>query len=171
VIVIRREQPGDEESVRLVNLRAFGQPAEAQIVDALRKTCPEEVAFVAEDNGRIVGHILFTPASIDAQEGEIRGMGLAPMAVLPEYQRQGIGSLLVQAGLAEMRRTRRPFVIVLGHPGYYPRFGFTPASGHGIVCQYPNVPDEAFMILALDEAALQGVAGVARYRPEFAAAV
>lgn len=137
MITIRREQPGDEEPVRLVNRRAFGQPAEAQIVDALRESCPEGVAFVAECDGRIVGHILFTPASIDAREGEIRGMGLAPMAVLPEYQCQGIGSMLVQAGLAEMRRTRQPFVVVLGHPGYYPRFGFTRASDRGIPANIP----------------------------------
>jgi len=171
MVTIRREQGGDEERIRLLNTRAFGQSAEADLVDALRKTCPDAVSLVAEREDKIVGHILFTPAVIEAQGREIRGMGLAPMSVLPEFQRQGVGSKLVQTGLDEMRKTRQPFVIVLGHPAYYPRFGFTRASRYEISSQYDNVPDEAFMILVLDEAALEGVSGVARYRPEFDAAV
>ena len=171
MVTIRKEQRGDEEQIRLVNTRAFGQPAEADIVDALRKTCPEGVSFVAEHKGQIVGHILFTPAVIETQEKEIGGMGLAPVSVLPEFQRQGIGSKLVQAGLDEMSKTRQPFVIVLGHPEYYPRFGFIRASHYGIASQYDHVPDEAFMILVLDEGALKGVSGVAKYRAEFDAAV
>lgn len=171
MVEIRKEQRGDEEQVRLVNMRAFAQPAEADIVDNLRKTCPEGVSFVAECEDKVVGHILFTPAVIEAEEKEIWGMGLAPMSVLPEFQRQGIGSKLVQAGLDEMRKIRQPFVIVLGHPEYYPRFGFMRASRYGIVSQYDNVPDETFMILVLDEAALKGVSGVGKYRPEFKAAL
>lgn len=171
MVEIRKEQRGDEEQIRLVNTRAFGQPAEADLVDTLRKTCPEGVSFVAECEDKVVGHILFTPAVIEAEEKEIWGMGLAPMSVLPEFQRQGIGSKLVQAGLDEMRKIRQPFVIVLGHPEYYPRFGFIRASRYGIVSQYDNVPDETFMILVLDEAALKGVSGVGKYRPEFDAAL
>lgn len=170
-IIIRREQRGDEEQIRLVNISAFGQPAEADIVDTLRKTCPEGVSLVAKYENRIVGHILFTPVVIETQGKKIWGMGLAPMAVLPELQREGIGSELVWAGLEEMRKARHPFVIVLGHPDYYPRFGFVPASRYGIVSQYENVPDEAFMILILDEVACKGASGVARYRPEFDTAV
>ena len=171
MVTLRKEHRGDEEQIRLVNTRAFGQPTEADIVDTLRKTCPEGVSFVAEREDKVVGHILFTPAVIEAQQKEIWGMGLAPMSVLPEFQRQGIGSQLVQAGLDEMRRTQQPFVIVLGHPEYYPRFGFIRASSYGIASQYADVPDEAFMILVLDEDALRDASGVGKYRAEFDVAV
>ena len=166
---IRREQPGDEDQIRLVNTRAFGQTAEADIVDTLRRTCPEGLSLVALHNENIVGHILFTPAAIVSATQSVHGAGLAPMSVLPELQRRGIGSALVRAGLEEMRRAARPFVIVLGHPAYYPRFGFVPASRHEIANEYDGVPDEAFMILVLDESAMAGITGTARYRPEFAA--
>ena len=92
------------------------------------------------------------------------------MAVLPERQRQGIGSELVETGLAELRERDCPFVIVLGHPEYYPRFGFEPASRHGIKCEW-EVPDEAFMILVLDEVRMPEAGGRARYRAEFSEAM
>ncbi len=171
MIPIRKEQPGDEEQIRFVNTRAFGQNAEADIVDTLRRTCPEGVSLVALRDRIIAGHILFTPAEIVSAKGSFHGMGLAPMSVLPELQRQGIGSALVRAGIEEIRRASQPFIIVLGHPTYYPRFGFVPASRCGITSEYNGVPDEAFMMLVLDESALAGVAGTAKYRPEFAAAV
>ena len=94
-------------------------------------------------------------------------MGLAPMAVLPDYQHQGIGSQLVTSGLEILRQRNCPYVVVLGHPEYYPRFGFVPASRHGIVCQWEGVPDGAFMVLIFDEAIMSGVSGVVRYRDEF----
>ena len=94
-------------------------------------------------------------------------MGLAPLAVAPERQRQGIGSLLVRAGIGALRARNCPLVIVLGHPEYYPRFGFVPASRHGLSCQWEGVPDEAFMVLILDEAASASVSGTIRYRDEF----
>ncbi|HJW30161.1 MAG TPA: N-acetyltransferase [Saprospiraceae bacterium] len=171
MFTIRQEQISDAGQIRLVNTRAFGQVAEADIVDALRKTCPDGKSFVAESEGEVVGHILFTPVVIESNAKEIWGMGLAPMSVLPEFQRQGIGSRLIQAGLDEMRKTRQPFVIVLGHPEYYPRFGFKRASDYGIASQYDNVPEEAFMILILNEGALKDVSGIAKYRAEFDAAV
>jgi putative acetyltransferase len=114
-----------------------------------------------------VGHILFSPVTLEGPKSTLKGMGLAPMAVLPEYQGRGIGSRLVREGLRRLKRASIPFVIVLGHPGYYPRFGFSPASRYGIHCQWPDVPDPAFMILVFDEPALIGVSGVARYRDEF----
>lgn len=167
MITIRKEQIGDAEQIRLVNTRAFGQAAEADIVDALRKTCPAGKSFVAEYEGKVVGHILFTPVVIESNAKQVGGMGLAPMSVLPEFQRQGIGSLLIQASLDEMRKTQQPFVIVLGHPEYYPRFGFKRASDYGIASQYDNVPEEAFMILILDEGVLKNISGIAKYRAEF----
>jgi putative acetyltransferase len=94
-------------------------------------------------------------------------MGLAPVAVVPERQRQGVGSQLVEAGHKVLRQQACPFVIVLGHPEYYSLFGFVPASRHGLACQWEGVPDDAFMVLILEEAFMAGVVGVARYRDEF----
>jgi putative acetyltransferase len=118
-----------------------------------------------------VGHILFTPAVIESKRKQIKGMGLAPMAVIPAYQNKGIGSKLVMAGLEKMKQLNIPFVIVLGHPTYYPKFGFGLASSYGIMCGYDGVPDEAFMILILNKDKMKNLKGVAKYRPEFAAAV
>ena len=167
MVIIRIEKPQDVLQVRKVNEQAFEGPAEANIVDTLRQTCPSSLSLVAEDGDCIVGHILFSPATIDSSGGTIEGMGLAPMAVLPSMQRQGIGSQLVKRGLEILRERGCPFVIVLGHPEYYPRFGFELASKYGLSSQWDGVPDEAFMIMVMDHAALKGVCGVARYREEF----
>lgn len=168
-VVVREEEPGDVDAVRRLNEDAFGQPDEARLVDSLREHCDELLSLVAvegDDGGDVVGHILFSPAVI----GDVRGMGLAPMAVSPNRQRRGIGSELVRAGLAKLEARGCPFVIVLGHPEYYPRFGFERAITRGIRCEW-DVPDEAFRILVLDETAMDGVTGLARYRPEFSEAV
>jgi putative acetyltransferase len=169
--VIREEGPQDASAIRAVNEQAFGQPAEADLVDALRRSCADRLSLVAEENGVVVGHILFTPTVVESAGRQVVGMGLAPMAVLPERQRQGIGSALVERGLAALRIRGCPLVIVLGHPGYYPRFGFERASAHGLASQWEGVPDEAFMVLILDSQAMAGMRGVARYRPEFDAAM
>jgi putative acetyltransferase len=163
--IIRSEHPSDAPQIRLVNELAFSQTAEANVIDRLRQTCPDSLSLVAEE-GAVVGHILFTPATIEFEGREITGMGLGPLAVHPDYQRLGIGSQLVRRGLEILRHQGCPFVIVLGHPTYYPRFGFERASLHGLTCQWP-VPDEAFMVLILNPAALAGVSGVAEYRSEF----
>ena len=167
MIHIRLEEPEDIPSVRLINERAFEQPAEAEIVDKLRSSCPEALSLVAVDDDRVVGHIFFTPATVDCGDRTIEGMGLAPMAVRPERQRQGIGSKLIRHGLKLLRDRGCLFVIVLGHSEYYPRFGFEPASRYGLKCQWEGVPDEAFMVLIFDKEAMEGVSGVARYRDEF----
>jgi len=126
---------------------------------------------VAVLDERIVGHIFFSPVTIDNKDKQVVGMGLAPMAVLPEFQKQGIGSLLVREGLRRIRETDCPFIIVLGHVDYYPRFGFERASKYGLKCQWSGVPDEAFMILWLDESMMNHVSGVAKYKDEFSAAM
>jgi putative acetyltransferase len=149
-----------------VNERAFGQPAEASLVDRLRDNCPTALSLVADDNG-IVGHILFTPVIVEAPDRKVVGMGLAPMAVEPAWQRQGIGTALVTHGLAALRERECPFVVVVGHPEYYPRFGFEPASAHLLRSQWDGIRDEAFMVLVLDTRAMDGVSGIARYRSEF----
>jgi putative acetyltransferase len=167
MISIRPEQPEDIAPIRAVNERAFGQAEEANIVDRLRQSCSNLLSLVATIDGRIVGHILFSPTTIERAGRMVEGMGLAPMAVLPEYQRQGIGTALVKKGLAALPSRSCRFVIVLGHPEYYPRFGFERASKRGIRCPWEGVSDEAFMILVLDESAMKEVSGVARYRGEF----
>jgi len=168
--IIREESPNDRAAVREVNIRAFGQTVEADLVDALRENSAGLLSLVAVKDGQVVAHILFSPATIGADDNIVEGMGLAPMAVLPDYQQQGIGSELVRAGIARLASTACPFVIVLGHPHYYPRFGFEPASRRGIRSEW-EVPDEAFMILVLDDERMREISGVARYRPEFTAAL
>lgn len=165
-MIIRLEQPGDGPQVRRINELAFGQPAEADLVDRLRHACGDSVSLVAEDES-VVGHILFTPVTIGNEGRRVVGMGLAPMAVLPERQRQGIGSQLVMRGLEILRDRRCPFVVVVGHAEYYPRFGFEPCSRHRLASQWEGVPDDAFMVAVLDPRAMAGVAGVAKYRDEF----
>jgi len=171
MIEVREERQKDIQAIREVNTRAFGQTTEASIVDALRKNCPGILSLVAVDNGRIVGHILFSPAVIECEGRNVAGMGLAPMSVLPESQHRGIGTALVSAGIGLLRERQCPFVIVLGHAGYYPRFGFERASHYAIRSQWEGIPDEAFMVLMLDRPAMQDISGIARYRAEFDDAV
>jgi putative acetyltransferase len=167
MIAIAEEDAKDVDGIREVNLKAFGQPAEANIVEKLRINCTGLLSLVALDGEAVVGHILFSPAKIEGLGRTVEGMGLAPLAVLPERQGQGIGSLLVWRGIEMLRKQGWPFLIVLGHPEYYPRFGFEPASLHGIASQWDGVLHEAFMILILDRAAMKGASGVAIYRQEF----
>ena len=166
MIKIRDEQSLDMKAIRELNTRAFGQNREADIVDRLRQTCDEVMSLVAVMQNQIVGEILFSPVKIESVDRTIWGMGLAPMAILPKYQRQGIGSELIRTGILRLKRKGCPFVIVLGHAEYYPRFGFKPASDYGIRSEW-DVPDEVFMILVLNESDIRGTAGVAMYRPEF----
>ena len=165
-INVRPEEPGDHASVRHVNEAAFGQPDEADLVDRLRDQADSSISLVAVKDGDVVGHILFTPMTFAPPRPALRAMGLAPMAVSPVHQRSGVGSMLVREGLAACRRVGVQAVFVLGHPAYYPRFGFTPAVERGLVSDY-DAP-EAFMVLELDPGALDGVKGVARYHPVFA---
>ena len=167
MINVREEISEDVPAIRVVNERAFGQPQEANIVDKIRNNCEDILSMVAIIQNRIVGHILFSPAIIESENGRVEGMGLAPMAVLPKYQRQGIGSTLVKGGLDILRKRVCPFIIVLGHPDYYPRFGFEPASAYGLKSLWEGVPDEAFMVLFFDDILKHNVSGLARYRDEF----
>lgn len=162
MIEIRHEQPGDVDAIRVVNQRAFGQDQEANIVDALRASGAAMLSLVVVLDNQIVGHIMYSPIQV----GSVAGAALAPMAVVPEHQRAGIGGRLVADGTARRARMGMPLIIVLGHAAFYPRFGFTPASAYGITCEWP-VPDEVFMALFLDERRINDAAGLARYRPEF----
>ncbi len=169
MILIREEIPEDIEAIRKINEEAFGQPAEANIVDRLRETCEDLLSLVAVEGEEVVGHILFSPALIEGEGAafEVAGMGLAPMAVLPERQGQGIGSLLIHTGIEMLKDRGCPVIIVLGYPEYYPRFGFERASRYDIHSQWSEIPDGAFMILILNKSAMVGASGVARYRNEF----
>lgn len=166
VRAIRSEQPGDVAGVRAVNEAAFDTRAEADLVDALRARARPIVSLVAEQHAGIVGHILFSPVTLLGHE-ELGLMGLAPMAVLPAHQRQGIGSALVRAGLEACREQGVPGVVVLGHRDFYPRFGFVPAWRFGIRSEY-DVADDVFMIVELEAGVLRGRSGTIRYHPAFA---
>jgi len=166
MMVVRPEWTEDHESVRRVNELAFEQPIEADLVDALRANARPYISLVAVVDEQVVGHIFFSPVSIESESSVFIAMGLAPMAVLPEYQNQGIGSRLVREGLKECQRLGHGIVVVLGHANYYPRFGFTPASMKGLRSEY-DVPDEVFMVAELIEGALGGRRGLVKYHPEF----
>ncbi len=163
---VRPEQPGDEAAIAQVTDAAFGQPDESRMVNAIRRAGHPAISLVAEEENTVVGHILFTHVGIVSPVPLADVMGLAPMAVLPARQRQGIGSRLVQEGLRACAVAGCHAVVVLGHPGFYPRFGFRPASGYGLRCEYP-VPDEAFMAIELVPGALRGRTGLVRYLSEF----
>ena len=164
-IAIRPEQPGDRDAVRRIHEAAFGQPDEARIVERLRAS-PGCLSLVAAAGAVPVGHLLLTPVRIEGAAGGPTTMGLGPMAVLPEHQRQGIGSQLVHAAIEECRRAGHALLLVVGHPAYYPRFGFVPAATLGLRFER-EVAREAFLALELGERALPRLGGTVRFPPEF----
>lgn len=149
-----------------MNELAFGQPNEADLVDALRIKAHPHISLVAVDGEEIVGHIFFSPVTVQSENDSFMAMGLAPMAVLPERQNQGIGSMLVREGLRECQRIGHDVVVVLGHRDYYPRFGFVVAKTKSLSCEY-SVPDEYFMVAELSPNALKGRSGLVIYHSEF----
>jgi len=165
-VQIRPEQAADIAAIHAVNRAAFDSDTEADLVDALREHADPIISLVADDGGSIVGHILFSPVTLSGH-ADLKIMGLAPMAVRPAEQRRGIGSALVGAGLERCKQLGSGAVVVLGHPGYYPRFDFVPASRFGLACEY-DVPDEAFMALELELGILRGASGTIRYHAAFA---
>jgi putative acetyltransferase len=162
---IRPEDQSDWAAIHAVNVSAFETSDEANLVDALRQEARPVVSLVAEDAGTIVGHIIFSPVSLPGR-ADLKIMGLAPMAVAPEYRRKGIGSALVRAGLEECKHLRFGAVVVLGHPDYYPRLGFAPASRFGIGCEY-EVPEDTFMVIELQAGFLRGASGKIKYHAAF----
>jgi putative acetyltransferase len=166
MFTIRLEQPADAEAIHAVHRAAFPTAEEAHLVDRLRARGHARVSLVAEADGQIVGHILFSPVTIDTPAGPRIGLGLAPLAVLPAHQNRGVGSALVRDGLAACRQQGCAFVVVLGHTGYYPRFGFRHARAAGLTNEYGA--DEAFMVLEFQAGALPAEGGLVRYGPELA---
>jgi len=166
LLVIRPEKPEDIESIRNINRQAFRQENEAKLVDKLRNRGVLPISLVAMRDSEVVGHIAFSPVVVESGTSGFTAIALTPMAVLPAHQRKGIGSRLVRAGLEECRRLGHDIVFLVGHPDYYPRFGFVPAKPKGVDCEF-KVPEEAWMILELTEGALAGRRGVVKFEPEF----
>ena len=164
-VVVRVEREADQAAVFAINTAAFETDAEAKLVDALRAVVKPYVSLVAEIEEVVVGHILFTPVTLEGHPNRFL-MGLAPMAVAPENQRQGIGAALIRAGLDACREHDVGGVVVLGHPEYYPRFGFMPSSRLGIRSTY-DVPEEVFMAQELVPGYLDGASGVVHYHGTF----
>lgn len=161
---IREEQEEDRAAVHEIVSAEFDTGAEAALIDDLRSAEPI-VSLVADEGGSVIGHVMFSPVTL-LEHPEARLMGLAPLAVDYEHQGRGVGSALVREGLDRCRSLGVLAVVVLGHPEYYTRFGFEPASRLGLRCEY-DVPDEAFMALELERGALDGMSGTVRYHSAF----
>ena len=164
--IIRLETQSDRLAVNLINEAAFGRQAEATLVDCIREKSADYLSFVAEQGDMIVGHIFFSEVSIESSREVLQAMALGPMAVLPLYQNQGIGSLLVTRGLEELRRLGHGVVVVLGHSWFYPRFGFVQARQKNLVCEF-SVADDVFMVAELIPGALDGKQGRVKYHDAF----
>ena len=165
-MIIRSEKTDDIDRIREINMSAFGAESEADLVDALRKSGVPLISLVAEEDKTIIGHIMFSPVTIDNGCTSISVAGLAPMSVLPEFQRKGVGSLLVKEGLEQCKQEGYSAVIALGHPEYYPRFGFVPSAKYNIRSEY-DVPENVFMIQELYDGALTGCHGTVKYHKCF----
>jgi putative acetyltransferase len=161
---IREETPDDHAAIRKVNLLAFGGSEEADIVDRLRSGGLVVASLVAVLDGQVVGHILFSELPVDAQHSTIPAVSLAPMAVRPEWQRRGIGSELVRRGLEVCRERGKAAVLVLGHPEYYPRFGFSSELAKNLRSPFSG---EAWMAVELTPGVLSGIQGTVRYPDAF----
>lgn len=164
-MLIRDENAQDRTDIHALNASAFETSAEADLVDALRVQVHPVISLVAEEADTVLGHIMFSPVSLSGHPG-LKIMGLAPMAVAPQYQRQGIGTALVRAGLERCRELGFGAVVVLGHPQYYPRFGFLPAKRLGIDCEY-EVPVDVFMVMELQPGYLHGASGIIKFHTAF----
>ncbi|HLA44589.1 MAG TPA: N-acetyltransferase [Aggregatilineales bacterium] len=167
IILIRPEQPTFYERISEIHRIAFGGEVEPGIVEKLRAASDfdPKLSLMALYDGQVVGHAVFSPATIVGHEN-LKGMGLGPVGVLPEYQNQGIGSALCYEGLEVCRKSGIDYVVVLGHPTYYPRFGFVIASTKGLNNPF-KAPDEAFMVIELKPGALDSVSGDVRFHPAF----
>jgi predicted N-acetyltransferase YhbS len=163
-VKVRPENADDLEAIREVNRQAFGQEEEVRLVDALRAGGFARLSLVAEEGGRVVGHLFFSDLPIETRGGTIPALALAPLAVVPARQRQGIGTALVREGLRVCAERGHRVVVVLGHPAYYPRFGFSARLAEQLKAPFAG---ESFMALELVPGALQGIVGTVHYPPPF----
>lgn len=164
-MLVRAENKQDFAAVQSIHLSAFPEDGESKLVNRLRENARPIISLVAEVDGKLVGHILFSPVTLDSNPS-LQLMGLAPLAVLPAYQRQGFGSALIEAGLAQCRLNPCGAVAVLGHAHYYPMFGFEPSTNFDIKSEY-DVPAEVFMMVELEKGYLKGCSGIISYHEEF----
>jgi putative acetyltransferase len=165
LVELRIERPQDSAAIQEVHLAAFGGSAEAKLVRLICERNKALISLVALNDDRVVGHILFSRVTIANSPDDFNAVGLAPVAVLPDFQRQGIGSKLIREGLKQCRQAGYYAVVLLGYPAYYSRFGFSRAADVGLQNEY-GVHDE-FMVLPLRDGALDGVSGLVKYLPEF----
>jgi putative acetyltransferase len=162
--LVRSERPEDRQQVRKLNEAAFERSDEADLIDGLRAEGAVLLSLVAELDGQIIGHIVFSRMTIETAQGGVAAVALAPMAVLPDRQRKGVGGHLIQHGLAELREQGERIVIVLGHKNYYPRFGFTSENARHLESPFPP---EVYMALELSAGALANIRGSVRYPSAF----
>jgi len=171
--MIRPEQECDHASIRNLTKAAFsasefGHNGEAGLVDKIREAGGAALSLVGESHAKIVGHILFSPLTLQARRGVVEGVGLGPMSVSPDQQRQGIGGDLIREGLNRLKAIECPFVVVFGHAEYYPRFGFVPAADMGITHAFEGLPQELLFVNILAPTVRDQIAdGVAIYHPAF----
>jgi putative acetyltransferase len=163
-VVIRRESTADISAVRGVNEAAFGRNEEADLVDALRNEGAVLASFVADQDGLVIGHILFSRTVIETASESVLAVALAPLAVSPSHQRRGIGSQLVRFGVHWLRTQGERSVLVLGHPHFYQQFGFSTDRAQTLTTPFPP---PAFMALELVAGALDGIRGTVRYPAAF----
>jgi putative acetyltransferase len=161
---VQSESSRDRDAIRAVTEAAFGRPAEADLIDGLRMERAVLLSLVALVDQQLIGHVLFSRMLIETERGSVAAVALAPVSVLPDLQRQGVGGALIRHGLQRLRGRGERIVIVVGHPAYYSRFGFVAASAHGLVHPFPP---EAFMALELASGALDGLTGTVRYAAAF----
>ena len=164
-MIIRAETDKDKTAIYHIHQSAFETSSEAKLVDKLREQANPIISLVVEEDGKVVGHTMFTPVTL-MDHTELKIMGLAPMAVLPKYQHKGIGSALVNAGLDQCTKLGYGAVVVLGHQEYYPRFGFIPAIRFELSCEY-DVPEDAFMCIELQKNYLHSATGKISFHPIF----
>ena len=168
MITVREAQEADYSAVYEIHEAAFGQPAEARLVEALRTDASPQISLVAEREERLVGHVFLSPVTVEGNPPKAGCAGLAPLGVLPEAQRSGVGSALVRDALARCPAAGWSIVFLLGDPAYYARFGFVLAAPRGFRYESERF-DAAFQVLALEARALDGASGWVRYHDAFSA--
>ena len=167
-MIIRPETPGDYPGVAAVNVAAFNEENEARLIELIRQSdlYVADLSLVAILEERVVGHVMFSYMTLEAPRGDVRILDLAPLAVHPDFQNQGVGTALTEHGLDLIEARGEPLVLVEGIPSYYPRFGFERASPHGITPPSPKIPDDAFMVKLLPNYDTS-YRGRVRYPPAF----